>query len=326
MDSVLDSKVNLNDYTQNITSINSSLNNKLNTGITTTGSGNAITSVTESNGNITLTKGSTFSLSDHNHDSTYLKLTGGSLTGNITIKNTDITRGTAPSAQKNRTIFFADTAGTVLNTVRAQYSTDNSSEISIRAFKTTEATGDNNIGRLGIGCNSSGTVYTVAPTPAQTDDSTNIATTAYVKDCVPKSIGNSNTPVYTDANGVITSTGKSFANYLPLSGGTITNCKEGYNSVSVSTSTASIDFSTKNFYFLTLSSATTLTFTNTLAAGNGALRIITLAIKSNGYSITWGTSVSWENGITPVLTTDKTDVFNFIEGISGIWGIFVGSF
>ena len=94
-------------------------------------------------------------------------------------------------------------------------------------------------------------------------------------------------------------------NYLPLSGGTITNCKEGYNSVSVSTSTASINFSTKNFYFLTLSKATTLTFTNTLTAGNGELRIITLAIKSNGYSITWNTSVSWADGITPVLTTDK---------------------
>lgn len=179
---------------------------------------------------------------------------------------------------------------------------------------------------LTLNANADGTTYTSAPTPATSDNSTKIATTAYVKACVPKSIGDANTPVYTNSDGVITSTGKSFANYLPLSGGTITNCKEGYNSVSVSTSTASIDFSTKNFYFLTLSSATTLTFTNTLTAGNGTLRIITLAIRSNGYSVTWNTSVSWADGITPVLTTDKTDVFNFIEGISGIWGIYVGSF
>lgn len=63
--------------------------------------------------------------------------------------------------------------------------------------------------------NLSGTAPT-APTAATSTNSTQIATTAYVKDCVPKSIGDANTPVYTDANGVITSTGKSFANYALL--------------------------------------------------------------------------------------------------------------
>ena len=49
-----------------------------------------------------------------------------------------------------------------------------------------------------------GTVYVTAPTPAQTDDSTKIATTAYVKDCVPTSVGSATTPVFSNANGVIT--------------------------------------------------------------------------------------------------------------------------
>ena len=54
----------------------SALNAKINTGLTQTGSGNAVTSVTELNGNITVTKGSTFSLANHNHDSVYFKLPG----------------------------------------------------------------------------------------------------------------------------------------------------------------------------------------------------------------------------------------------------------
>jgi len=39
---------------------------------------------------------------------------------------------------------------------------------------------------------------------------------------VPKSVGDANTPVYTNADGKIVSTGKSFASYLPLAGGTMT--------------------------------------------------------------------------------------------------------
>lgn len=77
--------------------------------------------------------------------------------------------------------------------------------------------------------------------PATSDDSTKIATTAYVKDCVPKSIGSATKLTYTNSSGVltasgstvgsadtpvymsggeITTTGKSFSSYLPLVGGT----------------------------------------------------------------------------------------------------------
>lgn len=43
--------------------------------------------------------------------STYLKLTGGIMTGNISIKNLNLTKGTAPSAQQTRSISFCDSTG-----------------------------------------------------------------------------------------------------------------------------------------------------------------------------------------------------------------------
>lgn len=52
--------------------------------------------------------------------------------------------------------------------------------------------------------NSNLTGTPTAPTPATNDDSTKIATTAYVKDCVPKSVGSATKPVYIDSNGVVT--------------------------------------------------------------------------------------------------------------------------
>lgn len=64
---------------------------------TTSGSGNAVTAITaDENGALTVTKGSTFSLSTHTHD--YLPLSGGTLTGPLVIKGTAaskplITRG-----------------------------------------------------------------------------------------------------------------------------------------------------------------------------------------------------------------------------------------
>lgn len=60
-----------------------------------------------------------------------------------------------------------------------------------------------------------GHVTGTADTPTAGDDSTKIATTEYVKDNVPVSVGDSDTPVYTDSNGKIVSTGKKFSEYVP---------------------------------------------------------------------------------------------------------------
>lgn len=67
--------------------------------ITLTGSGNAVTSASINGHVITLTKGSTFSLSTHNHDSVYVNVTGDTMTGTLTLPtivvNTRIQLGNA---------------------------------------------------------------------------------------------------------------------------------------------------------------------------------------------------------------------------------------
>lgn len=152
-----------------------------------------------------------------------LPLSGGTLTGELYSKRInnrfDFAKGTVPSTTQYAAIYFSDNAGNdysadCIGLVESSVNASNLSRTYIRALKN-EA---NSTVNCEISCNvdANGTIYTSAPTPAQTDDSTKIATTAYVKDCVPKSVGDSNTPVYVNSNGVVTSTGKSFANYAPI--------------------------------------------------------------------------------------------------------------
>lgn len=60
---------------------------------------------------------------------------------------------------------------------------------------------------------------------AATDDSTKAATTAYVKDNVPKSVGSGTKPVYTDSNGKVVASGSTVGSAeqpIYMSGGTFT--------------------------------------------------------------------------------------------------------
>ena len=67
--------------------------------VTLTGSGNAVTTASINGHVITLTKGSTFSLSTHNHDSVYVNVTGDTMSGTLTLPtivvNTRIQLGNA---------------------------------------------------------------------------------------------------------------------------------------------------------------------------------------------------------------------------------------
>lgn len=147
-----------------------------------------------------------------------LTITGGKQNFAIQVQTNGVTKGTAPSAVVYNGIEFYGNTMTKyqdrLAIIEQSTSTANLNSIQLIAYNTTSA---ENTGNCTIGCyvDSNGTAYTSAPTPAQTDDSTKIATTAYVKDCVPKSIGSATQPVYTNANGVVTAcTNKSLATAL----------------------------------------------------------------------------------------------------------------
>ena len=126
----------------------------------------------------------------------YLPLSGGELTGDLLFKDSNITRGTVPEALSAfHCLDFRDSNNRRIGLIGSAYLTDKSSNVVIDAYNTTVASGTS-IGSIGIGCDSSGNVYTSAPTPATSDNSTQIATTAYVK--------------------------SNLSDYLPLSGGTMT--------------------------------------------------------------------------------------------------------
>lgn len=98
----------------------------------------------------------------------------------IRCKSNDVTRGTAPSASIELGLTVRDSANNNIGALTTFYNTNKSSFTGIYAYNTTVASGTN-IGSLGIGCDASGNVYTKAPTPATSDNSTQIATTAFVK-------------------------------------------------------------------------------------------------------------------------------------------------
>lgn len=102
------------------------------------------------------------------------------VTNNQTIKSTGITRGTAPSSAQTFGIAFSDNNNKFIGNIYGQYATDKSTYVGLYAYKgTTTANGDN--ASVRVGYDASGNAYTYAPTPATTDNSTQIATTAFVK-------------------------------------------------------------------------------------------------------------------------------------------------
>lgn len=166
---------------------------------TTSGSGNAVTAITASGGALTVTKGSTF-LTSHQSLDGCVKTTGAETidgvktfssvpevkasSPSIKLINTGITKGTAPSANNNKYVFAVmDSAGTgYLSCIYKTISKGNVTSTRLYDYGNS-ASGTTNLGEyIGIGHNADGTAYTYAPTPDTSDNSTNIATTAYVTD------------------------------------------------------------------------------------------------------------------------------------------------
>jgi hypothetical protein len=97
-----------------------------------------------------------------------------------TIKSTGITRGTAPSSTQTFGVVFTDNNGASIGNIYGQYATNKSTYVGLYAYNgTTTSNGDSESIRIGF--DSSGNVFTKAPTPETSDNSTQIATTAFVK-------------------------------------------------------------------------------------------------------------------------------------------------
>lgn len=176
-------------------------------------------------GSAAYTASTAYATSSHNHDSTYLKLTGGTLTGNLIInksaprcilKDTVIARNTAPSSNYTQTeLASQDKNGNATWGLYHRYNTDKSNRIDLIVYNGT--TTDTSWSGIGVGYDSDGNAFTYAPTPASSDNSTKIATTAYVK-----------------AQGYTTATGHNHDSvYFNVAGdsvnGTITCNYNGYN-------------------------------------------------------------------------------------------------
>ena len=102
------------------------------------------------------------------------------VTNSQTIKSTGITRGTAPSSTQTFGIVFTDNNGASIGNVYGQYATNKSTYVGLYAYKGTTTANDDNAS-VRVGYDASGNACTYAPTPATADNSTQIATTAFVK-------------------------------------------------------------------------------------------------------------------------------------------------
>lgn len=83
---------------------------------------------------------------------------------------------------------------------------------------------------------------------------------------------------------------------------------------STSAGTASIDLSTGHTFSLTISAATTVSFTNPPASG--VATGFTVEVVGDGSAITWPSSVKWHLGTAPTATASK-EVYTFITTDGG---------
>ena len=163
--------------------------------VSSSGSGNAVTNITVSDHAITFTKGTTF-LTSHQSLAGYLPLTGGTLTGTLngtdmsytgtfSKKHSEITKGTNPSATKYWTVTFCDKNGTsyannCIGMLETSITSAGVVSTYLRAMKNTaEVSTNSQITAVYDTANS--LAYATCPTPAAGDNSTKIATTAWVQ-------------------------------------------------------------------------------------------------------------------------------------------------
>ena len=129
------------------------------------------------------TESSAYAAASHTHS--YLPLSGGTLTGQLNRQNTGITKGTNPSSTAYWEIYNCDKNGTAykancLGLIGTSLTSAGVVTTYIRAIKNTANVDTNcSLGCIYDTANSAG--YTFAPTPAANDNTTKIATTAWVQ-------------------------------------------------------------------------------------------------------------------------------------------------
>lgn len=124
-----------------------------------------------------------FILSGDHASTEGLVITGNKQNRALIFQSTDLTKGTAPSSICTGGIeWYGDNrSGPAYRTacIDSSVDTSNTSAMYLRIYSTTTAT-SNPAANISLSVNSSGTVSTSAPTPPTSDNSTQIATTAFV--------------------------------------------------------------------------------------------------------------------------------------------------
>lgn len=137
-----------------------------------------------------------------------------SVVNSQTIKSTGITRGTAPSSAQTFGIAFTDNNNKYIGNIYGQYATDKSTYVGLYAYKGTTTSNSDNAS-VRVGYDASGNVYTSAPTPATTDNSTQIATTAFVYNTAAKHLAAA-TNIYVAKVATGNGSGSNTSNYMSL--------------------------------------------------------------------------------------------------------------
>ena len=102
------------------------------------------------------------------------------MTGHLVQKLSGVTKGSTNNTRTQREITdITDSNNTRVACVEHNYDVGGSSRLGLYVYNTMSDS-DNSYGSIVLGCNSSGDFYTTAPTPATNDNSTKIATTAFV--------------------------------------------------------------------------------------------------------------------------------------------------
>jgi hypothetical protein len=116
-----------------------------------------------------------------NNLSNYLPLAGGTITGAIYNKDTGATKGTKPTSNRwQLNYMYTDKNNVLFGGMERGYLSDGTNRINMIVYPGTTNNTDTNA-QIGVGFDGSGNWFTYAPTPATSDASTKIATTAFVK-------------------------------------------------------------------------------------------------------------------------------------------------